>query len=187
MERLAPASRHAVALRPAHSGDAPLFHRWRSEPSVRRYQPLREMTIAELRAELADLRPSDLWRDLGERFQWVITFERAPVGWITLLVVSWEHGLAELGYALTTEFQGRGLMAPALTLLLRDLFTGTSLARLEARVAVGNVASERVLEQLGFKREGLLRGYFQIAGLRVDNYLYALLRGDWSGRQMRGA
>jgi RimJ/RimL family protein N-acetyltransferase len=69
-------------------------------------------------------------------------------------------------------------MSQALQILVADLYLATPLERLEARCAVDNVASQRVLEKVGFRREGLLRGYFQLDGARIDNYLYSLLRGD---------
>lgn len=168
-----------VSLRAAQVSDASLLARWRAEASVRRHQPLRDLPLAEIRAELAALRPSELWRSQGDRFQWLVLADREPVGWITLLVVNWEHGLAEIGYALTTAEQGKGLMPAALQLLLEDLFSGTTLHRLEARCAVENVASQKVLERLGFEREGLLRDYFRVGDGRVDNYIYSLLRTDW--------
>ncbi|MCL4836512.1 MAG: GNAT family N-acetyltransferase [Thermoanaerobaculia bacterium] len=174
----------AVALRPVQPADAPLLLAWRGEESVRRHQPLRDLTLAELRAELAALCPSELWRGQGDRFIWLVLAERRPVGWITLLVVSWEHGLAEVGYALGTEHQGKGWMRPALELLLRDLFALTPLFRIEARCAVGNVASQRLLAGLGFREEGVLRSYFRLRGERVDNRLFALLRTDWARRAM---
>ena len=167
-----------VALRPALPADAALLHRWRAEPAVRRHQPLQEASVADLRADLARQRPEDLYRGRGDRFQWLVLAESEPAGWITLAVTSWEHALAEVGYALTTPCHGRGLMAPALHLLLADLFLSTPIERLEARCAVDNVASQRVLEKVGFRREGLLRGYFALDGRRIDNFLYALLRDD---------
>lgn len=176
-----------VALRPIQPADAPLLLAWRAEESVRRHQPLRELSLGELRAELAALRPSELWRGQGERFLWLVLAHRRPVGWITLLVVSWEHGLAEIGYALGTEHQGKGWMRPALELLLRDLFALTPLFRIEARCALGNVASQRLLARLGFREEGVLRGYFRLRGERVDNRLFALLRTDWARHVMAEA
>lgn len=167
-----------VTLRPALPADALLLSQWRGEPSVRRHQPLQAATVADLRADLARQRPEEVYRGRGERFQWIVQVETLPVGWITLAVTSWEHALAEIGYALTSEFQGRGVMSQALQILVADLYLATPLERLEARCAVGNVASQRVLEKIGFRREGLLRGYFQLDGARVDNYLYSLLRGD---------
>jgi len=167
-----------VALRPARPEDAVLLHRWRAEASVRRFQPLADATIGELRADLIRQRAADLRRQLGDRFQWIVLCEGEPAGWITLAITSWEHGVAEVGYALGSRYQGQGIMVPALAQLLDELFSRTALERVEARCSIENVASQSVLERLGFMREGLLRGYFELGGRRVDNYLYALLRRD---------
>jgi RimJ/RimL family protein N-acetyltransferase len=177
---LSPTPRAAVVtLRPATPADAPALAAWRSEPSVRLHQPLQEVSVTDLRADLARQRPADLYRSRGDRFQWIVLADRLPVGWITLALASWEQGVAEVGYALTREAQGRGWMAPALDQLLAELFGQTAIERLEARCSVDNLASQRVLEKVGFVREGLLRGYFELQGRRVDNFLYALLRSEY--------
>jgi ribosomal-protein-alanine N-acetyltransferase len=99
------------------------------------------------------------------------------------VVSNWEHGLSEVGYALSTRYHSHGLMTEALALLLSDLFANTTLERIEARCATENDASRRVLEKNGFQREGHLRGYFKLRGRRIDNYLYALLREDYTKRR----
>lgn len=167
-----------IRLRPARPGDAALLHHWRREPSVRRHQPLGLVSVDRLEAELAAQRHRDLLEGRGDKFQWIIEFEQRPAGWMTLVVTNWEHGLAELGYALSTPFQRRGITPRALELLLDHLFGSTVLQRVEARCAVDNVGSIKVLEATGFRREGRLRAYFALRGRRVDNYLYAVLRDD---------
>ena len=174
--RLAPA---AVALRPARISDAPLFRSWRAEPSVRRHQPLRDIALSQIRADVAAQNMDDLYRSRGERFQWVIEVGREPAGWITLVVANWEHGLCELGFALSSPFQSRGIMPLALAQLVPELFLHTALYRIEARCSIENFGSQRVLEKTRFQREGLLRGYFILDGRRVDHYLYSLLRHDY--------
>lgn len=178
-----PRAEPAVGLRPAVPRDAALLWRWRTEWSVRRFQPLHDLSTGQLRADVSNQRIADLYRGRGEKFQWIVLTDGQPAGWITLVVSNWEHGLAEVGYALATYYQGRGLMTRALTRLLEDVFHHTSIERVEARCAVDNVASTRVLEKCGFSREGRLRGYFKLRGKRVDNLLYALLRGDFLARQ----
>ena len=168
-----------VALRPAHGGDATLLKRWRAEPSVRRHQPLGTVSVGQLGAELAAQRIDDLHRGRGEKFQWIICRDEEPAGWITLVVTNWDHGLAEAGYALSSRFQRQGLMPRALELLLAEVFLNTAIERLEARCATDNEASRKVLENVGFLREGYLRGYFVLGGKRVDNYLFAILRDDY--------
>lgn len=172
-------SRPRAGLRPTYPADAPLLQRWRSEESVRLHQPLADVSLGQLRAELALNRIDDLYRGRGEKFQWIVLADAEPAGWITLVVTNWEHGLAELGYALTSEFQGRGLMIDGLNQLLADLFFRTCLERIEARCSVENLASQKVLTKLGFQQEGRLRGYFILQKQRVDNYLYAILRNDF--------
>ena len=97
---------------------------------MRRHQPLAALSTSQLRAELAARRADDLWRNRGDRFDWIILVHRQPAGWITLVVHSWEHGLAECGYSLSTAFQGRGHMQRALARLINDLFMRTRLHRL---------------------------------------------------------
>ena len=168
-----------VTLRPASPRDAPSLSRWRSEPSIRQFQPLGTASLPQLKAELERQRIDDLYRGKGDKFQWIIRCEEQPVGWVTLVVNNWDHGLAEIGYALTTSFQRRGLMAQALNALLADLFLRTKLERIEARCAIDNVPSQKVLERIGFSREGRLRGYFLLRGRRIDNFLFAILRPDF--------
>ena len=168
-----------VALRPAQPGDAALLEAWRSESSVRKYQPIGVATTGQLRQELERQRIGDVNRGHGEKFQWIICADDQPAGWITLVVTNWEHGLAEIGYALSTDFQQCGMMPQALTQLLAELFLQTKLERIEARCAIDNVPSQKVLERVGFYREGQLRGYFVLDGVRVDNHLYAILRDDF--------
>ena len=178
----APTTRHQrdeVSVRPAYPRDAVLLYRWRSEPSVRRHQPLSHLSLSQLRAELAAQKVDDLYHGRGEKFQWIV-HAPDPAGWITLVVANWEHGLAEVGYALSTLHQRKGIMPRALERLVADLFARTELRRIEARCSVDNRASQRVLESLGFRREGILRGFFVLRGQPVDNHLYALLRDDWA-------
>lgn len=168
-----------VSIRPVRPSDAPLLDRWRLEPSIRQHQPLSDASTAQLLADLHRQHHGDLYASRGEKFQWVILHDREPAGWITLVIINWSHGLAEIGYALSTDSQRQGVMAEALRQLLSDLFTRTAVRRIEARCAVDNRASRQVLERLGFAREGFLRSYFVLRGKPVDNYLYAILRSDW--------
>ena len=80
-----------VSLRLAHPGDASLLKRWRSEPSVRRYQPLGPVSVSQLSAELASQRLADLYRGRGEKFQWIIRCLEQPVGWLTQTPLQVSH------------------------------------------------------------------------------------------------
>jgi len=82
----------------------------------------------------------------------------------------------EIGLVLLPEHRGRGLGATGQQLLVDHLFGYTTVHRLEALTDSDNIAEQRSLERIGFKREGVLRGrYFQRGGYR-DLVIYALLR-----------
>jgi RimJ/RimL family protein N-acetyltransferase len=84
----------------------------------------------------------------------------------------------EVGLALVPEHRGRGLGTAAHRLLVDHLFRYTTAHRLEALTNTGNVAEQKVLERLGFQREGVLRGIVFGNGDWQDNVIYSLLRDE---------
>ena len=99
----------------------------------------------------------------------------------TALLFRLEEGSAraELGYVLGRAHWGRGLMHEALGALLDRAFGAMALRRLEAEVDVRNAASARVLQRLGFTREGLLRQRWVSKGEAKDVEIFGLLRDEW--------
>jgi RimJ/RimL family protein N-acetyltransferase len=91
-----------------------------------------------------------------------------------------EHGRGHFGYWVGAEARGRGVATRALRLLTRWAAAELRLARLELIVDPENVASIRVAEKAGFRREGLLRSYIELRGARRDVYMYGLLPQDLS-------
>jgi RimJ/RimL family protein N-acetyltransferase len=89
-------------------------------------------------------------------------------------------GTVEIGYWLIPRVRARGLGSRAIGLLARWAVTDASLARVEALVVPDNVASQRVLEKAGFRREGHLRSYLVFERERADALVYSLLPSDLS-------
>jgi ribosomal-protein-alanine N-acetyltransferase len=86
---------------------------------------------------------------------------------------------AEIGYDLSPTYWLQGLMAEAVRAALDYGFAQMKLHRVEALVYVGHPRSARVLEKLGFQREGTLRDYFTLNGQFYDHWMYSLLSGEW--------
>ncbi|MBX5533122.1 GNAT family N-acetyltransferase [Pseudomonas aeruginosa] len=80
-----------------------------------------------------------------------------------------------LGFSLAAAAQGRGLMARALRVANRYCFEQLGLHRIMASHLPRNARSERLLESLGFEREGYARAYLKIAGVWEDHVLRALV------------
>ena len=89
-------------------------------------------------------------------------------------------GFAEIGYILFPDGRGRGYATRTVRLVASWVFDDLGLRRLQARTSLGNVASERVLERVGFRREGLARSGFVLPVSRewVDTTMWSLLPGD---------
>jgi len=84
--------------------------------------------------------------------------------------------VVEVGYWLFVTARGRGVATRSVQQLTEHALA-TGIWRVEAHVRIGNNASERVLERLGFEREGVKRKYLRHGSDRVDATLFALL-GD---------
>jgi RimJ/RimL family protein N-acetyltransferase len=115
-------------------------------------------------------------------FQWGIAERDTDrvVGTCTLASLSAEHRRAEVGYALAHAAWGRGYLAEALPALLAFAFDTLGLHRIEADVDPRNAPSLRALERVGFRREGLLRERYHLAGEVQDAVVYGLLRPEWA-------
>ena len=105
--------------------------------------------------------------------------DHALLGGLTLGQV--RRGVAQaatLGYWMGEPHAGRGHMARAVRATTGFAFATLRLHRLEAACLPHNLASQRLLERVGFQREGYARAYLRIAGVWQDHLLFALLESD---------
>jgi RimJ/RimL family protein N-acetyltransferase len=59
------------------------------------------------------------------------------------------------------------------------LFLSRDIVRIQAHTDLRNVASQKVLEKVGFKKEGTIRKNLFVRGEWRDAYLYSILREEW--------
>ncbi len=83
-----------------------------------------------------------------------------------------------LGYWLDRSMGGRGMASLAVALVCDHAFGAVGLHRLQADIRPENGPSRRLVERLGFAREGLLRRYLDIDGAWRDHLAYGLLADD---------
>jgi RimJ/RimL family protein N-acetyltransferase len=116
-----------------------------------------------------------------ELFQWGIADREtnAVIGTCTLTHFSTIHERSEIGFAIRQERWGKGLGAEAVAAVVALAFEKLKLHRIEADVDPRNDRSLRLLERLGFRREGYLRERYCISGERQDAVMMGLLRAEW--------
>ncbi|MBF5041654.1 GNAT family N-acetyltransferase [Aggregicoccus sp. 17bor-14] len=184
----APLRTPRLLIRGVRRADATAHFAYASDPEVTRWVswgPFTEPAQSEAWAEEAERgAAAGLLRPLG------ITLADSPdaplIGHLGLFWWGKETHVLELGFALGRAHWGQGYATEAAGALagwaLRERAGG--LLRLEARCAVANAGSARVLERLGFVREGTLRGRGLKAGRLVDQHVYGLLASDPAARTL---
>ena len=87
--------------------------------------------------------------------------------------------LLEIGYILISSERGKGYSAEAVQVMVDYLFLSKETVRIQASTDPRNVASQRVLEKVGFKKEGTLRKSLFMKGKWTDLSVYSILREEW--------
>lgn len=152
-----------------------------SDPRMMRYWSTPAMT-ERAEAEALLERIHEQFRSKSA-FQWGV--ERKDdgqlLGTCTLFHVDEGNMRCELGYCLASAYWSQGYMREALTALFDFSFGTIKLRRLEADVDPRNENSLRILDKLGFQREGLLRERWNVGGEIQDTTLLGLLAKEWRG------
>jgi RimJ/RimL family protein N-acetyltransferase len=105
--------------------------------------------------------------------------DRTFIGWCSLTRWNRDYRSASMGYCLEAAAWGHGYATEAGQALLRWAFDTLDLNRVQAETDTRNTASARVLEKLGFVREGTLRQDCIVNGEVSDSWVYGLIRRDW--------
>ena len=113
-------------------------------------------------------------------FEFVIELRESGrlAGVTSLHRVDWLRASAGLGYWVRRSEWSRGIATEAANAALGHALAALRLHRIEALVALENKASQRVIEKLGFTREGIAREAEFVDGRYLDHIQYSFLRGD---------
>jgi ribosomal-protein-serine acetyltransferase len=94
---------------------------------------------------------------------------------------AWEQATrrAQLGYWITREYEGKGIINKSLIKFIDFLFSKTDLNKIEIHFVTANERSAKVAERLGFKIEGIIRQSFLRNGVAEDLVITGLLKSEW--------
>lgn len=126
------------------------------------------------------LRTVQKMRALGQAVPWGVVDRSSGRLIGTAGFVWWrpDQRRAEVGYAIARSHWNRGLTTEAMQAIVRFGWQRMELHRIEARCLIENSASERVMQKIGMRFEGILRGQILVKGQFRDVKMYALLRTD---------
>jgi RimJ/RimL family protein N-acetyltransferase len=162
-----------VNLRVMEKEDLPLFAEWLNKPEVfGEHNPLRQMSRTETEKMLEnplELKPFIIEKKDGSKIGFIAHFYVLHVAGRQL----------EIGYSLLPGERGKGYCTEALEIMVDYLFLSKETMRVQATTDTRNLASQKVLEKAGFKKEGTMRKYFFIRGQLRDVFVYSILREEW--------
>lgn len=118
----------------------------------------------------------------GRKLKTYIGYKGEIVGSISLVSIDKENRIAELGYWLSEDQQGKGIMTKTCKRFIEYIFRSkASINRIEIKVMSINNKSIQVAERLGFYHEGTLREAVYFKRRHFDFEMYSFLRKDWIG------
>jgi ribosomal-protein-alanine N-acetyltransferase len=168
-----------LLLRPFTPADTDAIYALQSNPRVLRYwdsPPWKERARADRFIAMCTQMEQE---GSGVRLVIERAADGAFIGWCCL--VKWDPGYrsAKIGYCLDEAAWGHGFATEAASALLQWAFDTLDLNRVQSETDTRNIASGRVLEKLGFTREGTLREDCIVDGDVSDSWVYGLLRREW--------
>ena len=170
-----------LVLREITLDDGEFWMRNFSDPDVvelTAWEPPRDLEAAK--AEILQFCTQPFRESTGIR--WGIAFRGSPDLIGTLGYHQWvREGAhrARMGYDLLREHRREGIMTEAMRAAVTYGFTTMGLHRIEVLTDPINTASIRLVERLGFHREGTLRENTYFRGRFIDDVIFSLLRQEW--------
>ena len=161
-------------LRPMRHSDSAAWYAYLADPRVVEHTSIPELSPTLVEAMVA--------RELdgyvaGSSCRWALADANDRlVGTCGFSNWSLPHSHAELVYDLAPVFWGRGLMRGAVRQVLDWALDSVGFNRVHAFVMTTNVPSIRLLEAVGFSREGTLRRFRVARGVARDFHVYSVLR-----------
>jgi len=124
----------------------------------------------------------------GRAFDFAIrTLEKEDrhLGNVSVWFTSRVNSIGEVGYWIRSDATGQGFGTEATARALQIAFEELSMHRVVTRVAVGNLASERIVQKLGFLKEGTLRDEVKVGHKWLDHTVWGLLDREWRYERRR--
>lgn len=168
-----------LSLRLLQASDLPDLMQVNGDEVVTRFLPYKTWSSpADAQAWLERM---EAGRIAGTWLQFVIVLQSTQrvIGTCLVFHLDEPSARAEVGYVLARAHWGAGCMQEAMAGVTAFAFEQMGLRRLEAEIDPRNTASAKLLQRLGFVKEGHLRERWFGKGELTDSALYGLLRADW--------
>jgi len=115
----------------------------------------------------------------GSSGTWLIFENNEVLGTLTLNWLDWENNSCGIGYWISKQKSGKGIVTSCCRSLINHLIRNNKLHRFVIEAAVDNYASRKVAEKLGMRLEGINKDRAIVNGKYVDHVMYAITAPEW--------
>lgn len=169
-----------ISLTPSDSSCAELYYQWRQDEEMKKYNPLIPSTIEDLRERLRHHNSDFSTFAKSPSYFWFIEIATEKVGYVSMQNINNMMLTAEISYVVSPHARLQGIATTAVRLISNKAFLETPLRKLVAYVHEKNLSSIKVLGNVGFKQEGLLREHYLINSIPQNQLIFGLLKKDIS-------
>ncbi len=134
------------------------------------------ITVEDLKEYLKN---AEILCQQGREASFAIIFNNVAVGRIGLHHLNMQNKIGAIGYWLSKDAQGKGIMLKSSKALICFGFHSLGLHRIEIKAAVNNLKSQEIPVKLNFVKEGVLRQAELINNQFLDLYIYSMLSDEW--------
>ena len=170
-----------LALRPFRDDDLDVFHAMQSRPDVVRYLYWEPRSRDEAREMLTHRQGQTAIEREGDGLHLAadLRADGTLIGHFSLHWASEQHRQGEVGFVVHPDHHGRGYATEGARRMLQFGFDELGLHRIIGRCDARNLASARVMERLGMRREAHLIENEFVKGEWTDEFTYAMLDREW--------
>lgn len=168
-----------LIIRPLALSDHAGFFAYRSDSDANKYQGWIPKTLAD-----AELFINKLTHEINTPNSWyqLALIEKTNnklIGDLGLHFFDAQNKQVEVGCTIGKAYQQKGYASEAITQVIHFLFTELQKHRVVASIDPKNIGSIRLVEHIGFRKEGHFRESLWMNNEWVDDVVYALLAKDW--------
>ncbi len=167
-------------LRNLSEKDLDEFYLYRSNPEVTKYQGF-DVYSREQAKEFILSQKNKLFGTPGEWIQLAVEDKRSKklIGDCALKLEEDDPRIAQIGCTISPAQQNNGYAKEIMLTLMRFLFKEHNIHRIVEITDVLNISSIKLLENIGFRREGHLKENIWFKGRWGSEYIYAMLKSEW--------
>lgn len=168
-----------LVLRDLHMNDKEAIFGYRSDAETNQFQSWIPKTIEEVEGFI--IRNSKEFNQPETWYQLLITDKNTKdiIGDVGVHFIDSENKQVEFGITLGKKYHQKGYASEALKGLISLMFKDLKKHRITTSIDPDNISSQKLMERIGFRKEGHFVKSLYLNGVWVDDVIYALLAEEW--------